>query len=1355
THTTLHRDDDTPTRTQHTLAHTYTHGLQPTWPTTSGPALDVPTYPFQRQHLWLNAPGGGAAGEPGALGLSGAGHPLLGAAVELADGEGLVFTGRLGLDTHPWLADHAVGEMVVLPGTACVELALHAAQHFGSTALAELTHEAPLVLPQSGAVHLQVAVGAADGEGHRAFALHSRPRDAPGAPWVRNAQGALAPASPAPAPPVADAAWPPVGAVALDVEGLYAELAAAGLAYGPTFRGVRAAWRAGDAICAEVALPDAVADEAGRFSVHPALLDAALHGIGLGDFAAMRAAGDEGAGDSGAAGSEGAAPRAHLPFSWSGVQLYAAQPTSLRVRIEAAGPGSVALTVTDPAGHPVARAERLTLRPLVPGALRAPSAALPDALYELRWLPAPPVAASSLGEWAVWGGSPADGVLPEARRVAELAELTRSVAPEVVVLPVPTGARALAALGADGQGAGDVPAATRAVTAGVLEAVRDWLAADALADSRLLVLTRGAVAVGVEEPDLVGSAVWGLVRSAELENPGRLLLVDTDGAPASQAALRAVAAGGEPQVVVRGGEVLAARLARAERPELAVPDADTWRLDVTSAGSLDHLALLPAPEASAPLRAGQVRLAVRAGGLNFRDALGALGMYPGGVTIGAEVAGVVLEAAPDVTDLAPGDRVFGMASGAIGPRGVADRRLLARMPAGWTFAQAATVPVVYLTAYYGLIDLGGLRAGESILIHSATGGVGHAAIQLARHLGAEVYATASPGKWPALRAMGVPRERISTTRSLEFEDAIRGAAGPGGIDVVLNSLAQEFVDASLRLQRPGGRFLEMGKTDRRDPRDIRAAYGVDYTAYDMAEAGPERMGAMLAEVVDLFQRGVFTLPPVTHWDVRSAPVAFRHLSQARHLGKVALTVPRPLDPYGTVLITGATGLIGGLTARHLVAEHGARHLLLVGRRGEDAPGMAELVAELETRGAEVRVARCDVADRAALGELLASVPDEHPLTGVVHAAGVLDDGVLGSLTDERLRTVFRPKVDAAWVLHELTADADLALFALFSSASGALGSPGQANYAAANAFLDALAQHRRARGLPACSLAWGLWEEASGMTGKLVGADHARLTRAGSLALSAAEGMRLFDAVAELDRPVLIPTKLDLASLRGGAQVPPVLSGLVRGAAPVRRAARDEGATGEDIARRLAGLSPLEREHEVLTLVCAQAAAVLGHATADELAPGEPFKALGFDSLTSVELRNRLARDTGLRLPAGLVFDHPTPRALAERLTALLAPAPDAAAAPGGRPLIPAPTAPGDDAPAAADANETAARRALAGIPLARLRAAGLLDALLALADEGDAEPVPTAADEPAAERDFDSLDAESLINLALNDSDS
>ncbi|MFB7669310.1 SDR family NAD(P)-dependent oxidoreductase [Kitasatospora sp. NPDC056138] len=957
----------------------------------------------------------------------------------------------------------------------------------------------------------------------------------------------------------------------------------------------------------------------------------------------------------------------------------------------------------------------------------------PDPLLRVDWteLPVPPE--TPAGRWVLLGTDHLDlsdelrfGAHPDLAALAEAVEAGATV-PDAVLVSFA------------GPESPDAPAAVRDVVDRVLTLLQDWLADDRFAASRLTVLTRGAVAAagGESVRDLVHAPLWGLLRSAQTEHPGRFVLLDLDGRTTGlKPVLAAALATDEPQLAIREGGLLAPRLVRAATGPLLEPPADTpdWRLDTTAKGTLENLALVPHPVASAPLGPGQVRLAVRAAGMNFRDVLLGLGMVDQDV-MGGEAAGVVLETAPDVTAFAPGDRVMGMVPGSFGPVAVVDHRLLVALPAHWTFTEGASVPIAFLTAYYGLVDLAGLGRGESVLIHSATGGVGMAAIQLARHLGAEVFTTASPAKWGTLRALGVPEDRIASSRSLDFEHRVRAAGGGRGVDVVLNSLANEFVDASLRLLADGGRFVEMGKTDIRDAAEVTAAHpGTSYLWFDLIEAGYDRIGRMTAELMPLFERGVLHPLPARTWDVRRAPDAFRFMSQARHVGKVVLTMPALPDPDGTVLITGGTGVLGALVARRLVTEHGARHLLLLGRRGPEAEGAAELTAELTALGARVTVTACDTADREALAKVLAAVPAEHPLTAVVHAAGVLDDAVITSLTPAQVAAVLRPKVDAAWHLHELTRDADLRAFVLFSSSAAVLGGPGQGNYAAANAFLDALAQRRRAEGLPGLSIAWGLWERASGMTGHLDAGDLTRLRRSGVSPLSDADGVAMFSAALRADQALAVAMKLDVAAVRAALRagpVPPLLRRLV--GAPGRRAVALPRTGGESApAGRLAALPAAERARALLELVRAHAAVVLGHATDEAIQPDRAFKQLGFDSLTAVELRNRLNAATGLRLPATLLFDHPTPDALAAFLQAELAPA--------GPP-----------------ASDDEVSRLLAAIPAARLRAAGLLDALLALAGAAPEQPSAEPDDDPDGIDDLDeidAMDADDLVGLAFGTTD-
>ncbi|MFI0773911.1 beta-ketoacyl synthase N-terminal-like domain-containing protein, partial [Streptomyces sp. NPDC021212] len=781
---TLRRDHGGQDQLVRSLAQAFNAGIPVDW-TTMFPAdptprtVDLPTYAFQHERYWLDGLTGRGA-DPTDLGLVPAGHPLLSAAVELANGGGRLLTGRLSARTQGWLGEHVVAGAVLVPGAALVEWALRAADEVGAGGVEELALHVPLALPESGGLRLQIVVGPPDADGRHDVHLYSRPEgDADSvAGWVCHAEGVLGPAPEGSA--LEDdcgagglgGVWPPAGAEPVTLEDFYAQVAASGYAYGPSFQGLRAVWRYGADLLAEVVLPDAAGEHTG-FGIHPALLDAALQPVLL--------TGQD------TTDTESAHGRVWLPFTWNGVSLRAHGATSVRVRLSPREGGgeserTVRVTVADAVGAPVLSTDAVVLRPASGDQLRSAQAPGVDGLFAMDWTPLPLVPGGSAGatRWVVLGSE----ATPDLD--ALIAALDRGTpAPSVVLayqpaVDAPTDVGEMAAHG--------LASAER-----VLKLLQDWLAEPRLADARLALVTRGAVPAddtGSDDTgtvDVSGAALWGLVRSAQAENPGRFLLLDVErNAPDADhggvlnAVLRAVEMD-ESQVALRAGQVLVPRLVRAVGiggdGGLVLPVGQSaWRLGAVGTATVDSVRPVPCPEVLEPLRAGQVRIVVHAAGVNFRDALIVLGMYPGdAVFAGSEGAGVVLEIGPEVTGLAVGDRVMGLFEGAFGPLAVADARTVVPIPSGWSFQQAAAAPVVFLTAWYGLVELGGLRVGESVLIHAATGGVGMAAVQIARHLGAEVYATASPGKHAVLEDMGVDRGHRASSRDLDFEHVVREA----------------------------------------------------------------------------------------------------------------------------------------------------------------------------------------------------------------------------------------------------------------------------------------------------------------------------------------------------------------------------------------------------------------------------------------------------------------------------------------------------------------------------------------------------------------------------------------------------
>ncbi|MEU7109961.1 polyketide synthase dehydratase domain-containing protein, partial [Streptomyces sp. NPDC046215] len=930
THPLLHPDHNDTTQLLTTLAHAHTTraidwATHYTRHTPRPQRVDLPTYPFQRQRFWLTASPG--TGDAGAMGLEPAGHPLLGAAVTLAEDDGFLLTGRISLPTHPWLADHTIAGTALLPGTAFLELALQAAHHTHTPHIEELTLHTPLTLPETSTVTLQITVRPPDNAGRRTLTISSR-TDNPDTDhtWQHHATGTLAPQTAAPHPGIADHAqgiWPPPGAKPIGLDGLYNRMAELGFTYGPVFQGLRAAWRHGADILAEVCLPDAVTEDAPRFALHPALLDVAVQTVSL---------------VAPASSVEASRPEAGiLPFTWNGVSLYTTGASVLRTRISPTASADehqvISLQVADDIGRPVASVESLVLRPVSMDDLAAVSRTSTERadLFEVRWEPArQPSADPSLpaGRWAVFGLT---GVFPDIELesgngavYSDISALVRALdagspVPDVLLLDCPPPSQ-------------DTPTTEtiHTTTQQTLEFLQQWLAEERLATTRLVITTHGAMACTPgEDVNLPSAAVWGLTRSAQTEEPGRILIIDLDNNhQALWNLLPPLLHLNEPQAAVRANHVLVPRLTRAAGSHdgaWSQGELDQgWRLECAPTGTLEGLGPVASEAATVPLSPTQVRVGMRAAGVNFRDVLMALGVVEGraGAGLGSEGAGIVLEVGTEVSHWKAGDRVMGVFEGAFAPVAITDQDLLAHIPQGWSFAQAASVPIVFATAYYGLVELADLRAGESLLVHAAAGGVGMAAVQLAHHLGAVVFATASPSKWEVLRSNGISPERIASSRTLDFEGQFADLTGGRGVDVVLDCLAGEFVDASLRLtSRDGGRFLEMGKSDIRDAQQVHRDHpGLAYQAFDLLSASPEQIKGILTKVLRLFDDGVIQPLPVTCWDIRDTVDAFRHMQQGRHIGKNVLMLPVAFDPEGTVLITGGTGVLGRELARHLATH---------------------------------------------------------------------------------------------------------------------------------------------------------------------------------------------------------------------------------------------------------------------------------------------------------------------------------------------------------------------------------------------------------------------------------------------------
>ena len=1274
----------------------------------------APTYPFERSRYWYSdAPEWQArpVSAPGAVpGADAAGaHPLLGDPVRSPAIEGWVFQVTLHPDRPRYLRDHQVRGAVIVPAAAFIETmaaGVQAALGTDAAGLEQVTIETPLVLTEDAGTLCQVVIGTPL-EGRLPVRLVS---EGPDGRWVTHARAeARVGDGEAPVPAAVDPGSLQAGATRqVAAEELYERLHRRGIAYGPAFRGLEAVWASDSTALGRVRLPaEAAGGASDDYGIHPCLMDLAfqlLEGLS-GEFDPEQV---------------------YLPVGVERVRRYDVVPASGWVLAQRREPDDDAdelvadLALLSESGAVLAELKGFRAR-RVRGSIAARS---PNALvYETGWEPVDlpvledatlagrwlvlgnggPVEAEVLGAMAARGarllrvrqgdrtgvsvpGEPIDGepIVVDAGDEASWSALERAVESGEPV----TGVLHCGSLGAgagraiDGAGrlerlldrASVLPALLR------LEAVRN-------APRGVRILTQGAVAhaaggcAGGED----GAALWGLLRVLQAEHPEiECRAVDADPAAGGGNVDRLVAAlfgrTDEDRLVMRDGAPFAPRLravpddperALARSPsvgELELPGGD-YAIEITRRGAVDAVRYRSAePRAPGP---GEVEVRVRTTGLNFRDVLNVLGMYPGASgPPGVEFAGVVARVGDGVTRFRVGDEVLGIGEGAFASQVTGPEAALAHLPRTLSATEAATIPLAFLTAEWGLAELAQLAPGERVLIHAAAGGVGQAAVQIALARGAQVFATAgSEQKRAWLRTQGV--QQVFDSRSDSFAEGVRSATGGEGVDVVLNSLTGELLQRSLELLRPGGRFVEIGKAEILDPAEVEARFeGIRYLWFDLGAIlleEPETFRALFERVLDRFERGELAPLPTRTYPAEQVVDAFRFMAQARHIGKVVVSA-RPswnvsrelIRKEGTYLVTGGAGAVGREVAAWLV-RGGAGAVLLNGRSAP-TPEVRAWMDELARSGtSRVEWLEGDVADPGMAERVVAAAAgEEGALHGIFHAAGVLDDGLLLDQTRERFRGVLAPKVAGAWNLHTLTRSLELDHFVLFSSVASLLGGPGQGSYAAANAFLDALAETRSREGLPALSVQWGAWSGA-GMTARLDERQRKAMEAQGVRLLAADRAVEVLERLLASRRTVALVADVDWTRLTAGArQAPPLLRALVHSpAAPTA-----DAVAGPGKVPCLDGLAELDGDARLAALtsyLCTTLAAVLG-IRGRPLDEDAEIPNLGFDSLMAVQLRNRIETELGTLLPMKDMLQATTPADIAEVLNLRLAATSPAAA---------------------------------------------------------------------------------------------
>lgn len=1280
------------------LGRIYTLGQPINWSEVSkGPAplLRLPPYPWQRQRCWHESD------ESRVSRLSSPVHSLLGTSLGTPQA---AWGARLDLRLTPYLADHRVQRAIIVPAAAFVEMAFATARQVlgdGPCQIEDVQFANPCFLSAERPLHLHASFNTEDATVRIASRCIESDDE-----WTHHASAvvrscAVEPSADKRARATIEQRCPR----AFSGAECYAYFQKMGLEYGPLFQGIQRGWQGERESLVEVSLPEGARAAEDAYLFHPALLDACFQGVIPADKDFQEAIG-----------------ALYLPVGIEQVRLFRRAGRRLwchaRLREKTTRWILADLDIYDESGNVVAQVRGLRSQRVAGG---ADEEALDDLLYAYEWEPqARPEfdQLSTPGHWLIFAdrggiGERLAASLRAAGQSCTLVFAGESFAQEAehrlrikpgdfedtkrllriiltanqydfrgIVhlwnLDAPSAEKADAAL---------LEAAQEAGLLSVFHLVQAWETVSGEQVARLILVTRGAQIVGDQKQVAPAqSPVIGLGRVIGNEYPRlRCRLVDLDPAGDDEGLLaELMATDDEDEIALRGGERYVHRyMAAKDEGASSNPVAKDvpYRLTISRPGDLDGLtARAVGRQAPGP---GEVEIEVIAAGLNFSDVMKALGIYPGlddvRPPLGAECSGRITALGEGVEGLQIGDEVVAVAPSAFGSHVRTSVELVALKPPQCSFEEAATLPIAFLTASYALDHLAHLSAGERVLIHSATGGVGLAAVQLARRAGAEIFATAGTAEKRAyLRELGIAH--VMDSRTLAFADEVMEQTGGCGVDVVLNSLAGEGLVRSLAILGDYGRFLEIGKRDvygnsRLGLRPFRKNLSMHVIDLDrMIRERPAVLGSLLRQIMADVSAGRLKPLPLRVFPIGEAIAAFRHMQQSKHIGKVVLSMreaPAAVAPCeepiafaadATYLIAGGLGGFGLAVARWLV-ERGARHLVLLGRRGVPSPEVRRVLTDLEQRGARIEVRQADISKEGDVAAVLAEIDRNGlPLRGVMHAAMVLEDCLLLNLDRDRLRRVLAPKVDGAWNLHRQTLGRPLDFFVLFSSLSSVFGHAGQANYAAANAFLDTLAWYRRSLGLPALTINWGYLGEVGYLAQRPELGE--RLERQGVRSFTVQQALTLLERAMRRQAIQISVMRVDWARWRGlgvTGRVSPRFVHLLR-QAQESMPTTTQGLPTFDAVRAAA---PEERRGLLDVLVRDKVARVLG-TSADQLDVEKPLLNLGIDSLMAVELRNWVEQELRVSLPIMELMRSPSLARLTDLLLEQLA-APEETAITAGR----------------------------------------------------------------------------------------
>ncbi len=1273
----------------------------------------LPTYPFQRKRYWIERKNNERQSEGKEHSRfthsSASFHPLLGQRLPSALRE-IQFESLLHIGSATFLQDHHAFDVVIFPATAFIEMVLAAASAIslerGQYVVEDLEIREALILPQNDNVIVQLiltpedaneysfrifSIPADKGEGSSSWKIHVTGR-------IRTEQADLS---------LSQVSLKPIQERCrkeLSVSKFYIKSQERGITHGPNFQAVEKLWQGDGEAMALIQLPEDLSMDAWIYQAHPVLLDACLH-IGKAAFPGYN---DQTTNDD-----------IYLPTIFERIHIYGQLESRLwsytAVRTGASAKPEIRTIdfyILNSEGNVVVEVQGLHFKRAARKSLLRISdeESLNNLLYEARWQTKPlevtePVQQDQHGIWLIFADR--KGVSSElVRNLHEYGETCIMVLPGefsnniekdicyvnpalpeefqkllTYVLTQPGKLRGVVHLWGLEKSSSEDAKGNPLMDTQILDCAGGLHLIQALAgeaDLELPVLwfiSRGAQPLRSDDPSLAveHSPLWGLGRVAAREHPKlRCVMVDLD--PTNREDEDSMlfkelwSDDNENQVGFRQRERYVSRLVRVtgtsnNETRLEVPDSPCFRLEPSTSCILNKISL-QAIERRVP-GPGEVEICVQATGLNFRDVLTVLGKYPGDPgPLGREYSGTISAVGESVENLCVGDEVLAIGPGGFSNYAITDAYFVAQKPDILSFEDAASIPITFLTAYHGLYNLCKLSAGEKVLIHAASGGVGLAAVQLANWAGGRVFATASHGKWEFLKSMGI--KHIMNSRSLDFADEVMTLTDGQGVDIVLNSLAGDFIPKSISVLGDQGRFIEIGKIGIWDAKQVSELRpDVSYFPFDLGDVGhkdPSSFQIMFRKLMDGFREGKLKPLPQKRFPIEDSIKAFRYMTQAKHIGKIVVYQQGRSDDPGqketgilrsncTYLITGGLGALGLQIASWLQTQN-ARHIVLLGRN-DPSDDAREVISKLEKDGIQVHVAQGDVSNKEQLERVLKDINDSMPpLRGIIHAAGILDDGVLMQQTWERFAKVMAPKVSGAWNLHMLTQEMPLDFFILFSSVSSLWGTPGQGNYSAANAFLDGLAHFRRAKRLPCVSVNWGSWAEA-GMAAALDSNIQQRKKTRGLGAIDSESGLKILGRLISGDSVQTAVLNVNwgeyIQQFSTGA-VPPFFSEMLKEKIQHVKEDKVQHAKQPGLLLQIEKVPVSQRQQIVSTYVREETAKLLGLDQEQSLDPQKPLVDLGLDSLSAIELRNAFEFSIGCALPATLLYDYPTLDSLSKYL---------------------------------------------------------------------------------------------------------